>query len=43
DRLLAEARPYDLLWGIGIPASHPHAAHPSKWKGAQDQDFGYLE
>ncbi|CAN0437365.1 unnamed protein product, partial [Pylaiella littoralis] len=33
DRLLAEASPYDMLWGIDIPASHPHAAHPSKWKG----------
>ena len=33
NRTLAEASPLDTLWGIGFPASHPHAAHPSKWNG----------
>ena len=31
NRTLAEASPFDTLWGIGLPAHHPHAADPSKW------------
>jgi ribA/ribD-fused uncharacterized protein len=30
---MAEASPYDKIWGIGIRASHPHAKKPSKWPG----------
>ena len=34
DRILAEASPFDPLWGIGMPVSHPHAAQPTRWKGS---------
>ena len=33
DNILAEASPWDALWGIGDTASSPHAAHPNTWKG----------
>mmetsp|Transcript_28717 Transcript_28717/g.87880 ORF Transcript_28717/g.87880 Transcript_28717/m.87880 type:complete len:182 (+) Transcript_28717:49-594(+) len=31
--LLAEASPYDAIWGIGLSASHPDATVPRKWRG----------
>jgi ribA/ribD-fused uncharacterized protein len=31
--LLAEASPYDHIWGIGLDASHPHAKICAKWLG----------
>lgn len=31
--LLVEASPYDKIWGIGLAASDPRAADPTKWKG----------
>lgn len=33
DAILAEASPYDAIWGIGTKDSHPNANDPSKWKG----------
>ncbi len=30
---IAEASPYDQIWGIGLPEDHPDASVPSKWKG----------
>lgn len=33
DRIIAEASPYDKIWGIGISEEHPHALIPEKWKG----------
>ena len=30
---LAEASPFDTVWGIGLEADHPDATNPSKWKG----------
>ena len=33
NRLLAEASPYDTIWGIGYRANHANATHPSKWRG----------
>ncbi|CAB1103025.1 unnamed protein product [Ectocarpus sp. CCAP 1310/34] len=33
DRQIAEASPYDGLWGIGVDAFDPRAASPSKWTG----------
>lgn len=33
DRPLAEANPYDALWGIGLRADHAAAQHPPPWRG----------
>lgn len=32
-RVLAEASPVDKVWGIGLPADHPHAEQPRRWMG----------
>ena len=32
-KILAEASPYDTIWGIGMEASNPNSTNPSKWKG----------
>lgn len=31
--LLAEASPYDKVWGVGMTADDPCFANPAKWKG----------
>jgi len=31
--ILAEASPYDKVWGIGLSARDENAADPSKWRG----------
>ena len=31
--MLAEASPYDKIWGIGVAADHTDATNPSKWRG----------
>ncbi|QQS07597.1 MAG: NADAR family protein [Fibrobacterota bacterium] len=33
DRILAEASPYDRIWGIGYGESDREAQDPSKWRG----------
>ena len=33
DRLLAEASPYDTIWGIGYRADHKNALCPPVWRG----------
>ena len=33
DCVLAEASPLDCKWGIGLSATHPHAADRTKWRG----------
>lgn len=33
DNILAEASPYDRVYGIGLSADHPDATNPSKWRG----------
>jgi ribA/ribD-fused uncharacterized protein len=33
DQVLVEASPVDKIWGIGLAADHPDAAHPEKWPG----------
>lgn len=31
--LLAEASPYDKIWGVGMTADDPRFANPAKWEG----------
>ncbi|CAB1109084.1 unnamed protein product [Ectocarpus sp. CCAP 1310/34] len=33
DKILAEASPYDRVWGIGPQADHPDARCTSRWRG----------
>lgn len=33
DTILAEASPYDRVWGIGVGAEHPDATNPARWRG----------
>lgn len=32
--IIVEASPYDKIWGIGMPDTHPDVCDPTKWKGA---------
>ena len=34
ESLLAEASPYDRIWGIGMKGDHPRAQNPDMWQGA---------
>jgi hypothetical protein len=33
DRVLAEASPVDIVWGIGLAADHTDIENPLKWRG----------
>ena len=33
DKILAEASPYDTIWGIGLEASDFDSTHPDRWPG----------
>jgi len=33
DAIIAEASPYDKIWGIGLKANDPDSKNPTKWKG----------
>lgn len=33
DAIIAEASPYDKVWGIGLKATDPNAQNPRKWQG----------
>ena len=33
DNVLAEASPYDTIWGIGMSSTDPSAKNPQQWKG----------
>ncbi|WP_180242469.1 NADAR family protein [Bacillus sp. AFS029533] len=33
DKILAEASPYDTIWGIGYAENHCYAEDPAKWIG----------
>jgi ribA/ribD-fused uncharacterized protein len=32
-KVLVEASPYDRSWGIGMTATNPGTARPSRWRG----------
>ena len=33
DAIIAEASPYDKIWGIGLKATDPSSQDPNKWRG----------
>lgn len=33
DAIIAEASPYDKIWGIGLKATDPDSQNPKKWQG----------
>lgn len=33
DAIIAEASPYDKIWGIGLKATDPNSLDPNKWRG----------
>ena len=43
DRILAEASPFDNIWGIGIDEHHAEAIQPAKWKGLNLLGFALME
>ena len=40
---LAEASPYDAIWGIRLAASSPEARDPMKWRGRNLLGFALME
>ena len=43
DSVLAEASPYDAIWGIRLAASSPEAQAPMKWRGQNLLGFALME
>ena len=43
DSVLAEASPYDAIWGIRLAASSPEAQSPMKWRGQNLLGFALME
>lgn len=41
-RVLAEASPYDRIWGIGLRANDPRAANPRTWRGLNLLGFALM-
>lgn len=42
-QVLAEASPFDRIWGIGMAASNPAATQPSRWKGLNLLGFALMD
>jgi len=43
DSILAEASPYDKIWGIGFGAGSQESNHPEQWKGINLLGFALME
>lgn len=42
-KILAEASPVDLIWGIGLAENDPDAKNPARWKGLNLLGFALME
>jgi ribA/ribD-fused uncharacterized protein len=42
-KVLVEASPYDPIWGIGMAATNPDVAHPSRWRGLNLLGFALMQ
>lgn len=43
DAILAEASPYDRVWGIGMEQNHPDVGNPARWQGENLLGFALME
>ncbi|NTD99884.1 DUF1768 domain-containing protein [Agrobacterium tumefaciens] len=43
EKVLVEASPVDLIWGIGLAEDHKNATIPEKWKGLNLLGFALME
>jgi len=43
DKILVEASPKDIIWGIGFDETAPEAVVPSKWEGRNLLGFALME
>lgn len=43
DRVIAEASPYDKIWGIGFAPNDPKALDMANWNGSNDLGFSWME
>lgn len=43
DTILAEASPYDRIWGIGLKASDPKSHNPATWQGQNLLGFALMD
>lgn len=43
DRIIAEASPYDRIWGIGLDEHSSDATRPERWRGQNLLGFALME
>lgn len=43
ERVLVEAAPRDVVWGIGLGAENVNARHPAKWRGRNLLGFALMQ
>ena len=43
EQVLVEASPFDRIWGIGLAATDPRAAHPETWDGQNLLGFALMD
>lgn len=43
DKILVEASPLDIIWGIGMAADHPEINNPNAWNGLNLLGFALMQ